>query len=192
MTQTIGLIGPPCSGKSTVAAALVQSRGAVWIDADKIAKSMLDRPEVRGRLIQTFGPAIDHDGQIDRPALAALVFGADADSALRLKKLESIVHPPTHAELHRRRDQAIAAGAPIIVLDIPLLLESGWQEHCDEIWCLRVPETKQRELIAARGWTLQQWQRRAARQLSQSHKEAAATRILINDADATALASKVP
>ena len=181
MSKTIGLIGPPCSGKSTVAAALVQTRAATWLDADEIAKSMLDRPEIRDRLVETFGRSILVDDQISRPALASLVFGRDESSARRLKQLESIVHPPTHAELHRRRDAAIADGAAIILLDIPLLLESGWRAHCDEIWCLRVPEAKQRELVAARGWTWDQWQRRAAKQIPQSTKESIASRIVVND-----------
>lgn len=118
----IGLTGGIGSGKSTVSAALV-ARGAVLVDADAIVKE-LQQPgtEVFAEMVAALGEAIvAPDGTLDRAAVADIVF-KDPDA---LTMLGQIVHPRVHAEIERRIAQQTDTDN-VVVLDIPLLAESGW------------------------------------------------------------------
>lgn len=113
----MGLTGGIGSGKSTVADLLVE-RGAVLIDADRIAREVVEPGgPAYGPLVDRFGPGIlAPDGTIDRPALAAVAF-ADADA---LGALNAITHPAIGAVMTERR--AAQAGTDhVVVLDVPLL-----------------------------------------------------------------------
>jgi dephospho-CoA kinase len=116
----VGLTGGIGSGKSTVAARLVE-RGAVLVDSDRIAREVVaaGTPGLAA-VVGAFGTGVlAADGNLDRPALAAVVFD---DPAAR-EKLNAIVHP-----LVRRRSSELIAAAPadsIVVQDIPLLVEGG-------------------------------------------------------------------
>lgn len=179
--RIIGIIGPPCSGKSTVAK-ILQSRGGVWINADLIAKEQLTHPDVIAELVECFGETIrQSDGVLSRAAIANLVFGDDATSRDRLKQLESIVHPRTRTEIERQIQAATYDHAELIVLDVPLLIESGWYARCDEIWCVKINPVRQAELLAARGWDAAELARRDGRQLPWSEKERLSTRVIQND-----------
>lgn len=121
----VGLTGGIGAGKSTVAAHLV-ARGAVLIDADRIAREVVE-PGTGGlaELVATFGGGIlAGDGSLDRPGLAAVVFGeAAVDGAAARARLNAIVHPRV-----RRRCAELEAAAPadgIVVHDVPLLVEGG-------------------------------------------------------------------
>src|SRR5690606_32067025 len=118
----IGLLGGPGSGKSHVAHALAKL-GAAVIDADAIAREVLDDATVRGTLTAWWGSGVLRDnGRIDRAEVGRRVF----DHPAELARLESLVHPRVNArrnELRRRyRDQD---GVTAIVEDCPLLLERG-------------------------------------------------------------------
>lgn len=120
MSTVIGLSGGIGSGKSTVTTMLA-GLGAVVIDADAIVHELQapGMPMV-AELARAFGDAIlDADGALDRKALGDLVF-RDAES---LARLNAIVHPQVGLEFRRRLDAALAAGVPLVVLDIPLLFE---------------------------------------------------------------------
>jgi dephospho-CoA kinase len=116
----VGLTGGIGSGKSTVAARLVE-RGAVLVDSDRIAREVVAAATPGlAAVVGAFGTGVlAADGNLDRPALAAVVFD---DPAAR-EKLNAIVHP-----LVRRRSNELIAAAPadsIVVQDIPLLVEGG-------------------------------------------------------------------
>jgi dephospho-CoA kinase len=118
--RVVGLTGGIGTGKSTVAR-LLAALGAVVIDADRIVHE-LQAPgtPLLARLREAFGPEIVRpDGALDRERLGKLVF---ADAAAR-KRLNDLVHPAVGAEMVRRLAAARAAGAALVVLDIPLLLE---------------------------------------------------------------------
>jgi dephospho-CoA kinase len=122
MTAVVGLSGGIGSGKSTVSR-LFEKLGATVIDADAIVHE-LQAPgaPLLAALAEAFGPElIDASGALDRAALAERVF---RDPAARAR-LQQIVHPPVVAEMMRRTRAAIAAGAPLVVLDIPLLFEGA-------------------------------------------------------------------
>lgn len=122
MTFILGLSGGIGSGKSTVTR-ILEELGAVTIDADAIvhAQQAPGQPML-AELARAFGPSVlAADGALDRPALAAIVFRDETARA----RLGEIVHPPVIAEMMRRAEAAVAAGEPLVVLDIPLLFEGG-------------------------------------------------------------------
>jgi dephospho-CoA kinase len=126
----IGILGGIGSGKSAVAAEFAKL-GCEVIDADKIAHELLDQPEVWQQIVGLFGEGIlDSAGKIDRKKLADIVF-ADAQ---RLASLNNIIHPlvlkraEELIDLYKHRAEVKA-----IVLDIPLLVEVGWDRRCDRL-----------------------------------------------------------
>ena len=141
----IGIVGGICSGKSTVAAEFVKL-GCKAVDADKIAHEVLEQKDVKEKVAATFGNTIlDTAGKIDRRKLADIVF-TDGD---KLSFLNGIVHPLVLVGAEQlikqySRDPEVKA----IVLDIPLLLEVGWNKRCDKVifvdceWPLRVERAK--------------------------------------------------
>jgi dephospho-CoA kinase len=117
----VGLTGGIGSGKSTVSA-LLEERGAVIVDADRIAREVVapGGPAYQP-VVDRFGPGVvTADGAIDRPALAALVF---ADPSARAD-LEAITHPVVGATMAERLT-AQAGADRVVVLDVPLLVEGG-------------------------------------------------------------------
>jgi dephospho-CoA kinase len=120
MTCILGLSGGIGSGKSTVTQILAEL-GATTIDADAIVheQQAAGQPVLR-KIAEAFGQDIlAEDGSLDREALGAIVF---RDEKARVK-LGSITHPPVIAEMANRAKNAVAAGDPLVVLDIPLLFE---------------------------------------------------------------------
>jgi dephospho-CoA kinase len=120
VTRVVGLTGGIGSGKSTVAR-LFTALGAVVIDADAIVHE-LQAPgaPMLAELAAAFGAdVVRDDGSLDRERLAERVF---TDPAAR-QRLNQIVHPPVGREMLRRLEAARAAGAPLVLLDVPLLLE---------------------------------------------------------------------
>jgi dephospho-CoA kinase len=148
----IGILGGVCSGKSTVAAEFAKL-GCKVIDADKIAHKLLDKSNVKDKLTNLFGEAIldsavhrmPYGRKIDHKKLADIVF-SDAD---KLSSLNNIIHPlvlERAEELIRQYNSQNKVKA--IVLDIPLLVEVGWEKRCDKLifvecnWQLRVDRAK--------------------------------------------------
>ena len=141
----IGILGGIGSGKSTVAAAFGAAGGAV-IDADAITHSLLEREDVRARLIDVLGAGIlDSNGLIDRAVLAQVAFGQSET----LKFLTDVLHPLV-LERTETLIEAYQADPNIrgIVLDMPLLLEVGWEKKCDFLVFVDCGEEKRRCRIA--------------------------------------------
>jgi dephospho-CoA kinase len=117
----VGLTGGIGSGKSTVSA-LLAAKGGVVVDADAVVRD-LQRPgtPVFEAMVERFGPGIvDSDGSLDRAAVAEIVF----DDPEALADLNAIVHPAVGAEIVRRMDELSSTDA-VVVLDVPLLVESA-------------------------------------------------------------------
>ncbi len=172
----VGLTGGVASGKSTVASAL-RSLGAVVIDADALAREVVE-PGTPGlaAVVSEFGAEmLGADGALDRARLGALVF---ADPARRAA-LEAIVHP-----LVRARAEEIEAAAPpdaVIVHDIPLLVETGQATHFDAVLVVDVPvETQVGRAVRDRGWSQEEARARIAAQATREERRAAATYVLDN------------
>ena len=127
--QVIGILGGIGSGKSTVAAEFGKL-GCGVIDADEIAHKLLEKKDVKEKIIALFGPVMDSAGKIDRKKLADIAF-ADVD---KLASLTKILHPFVLArteQLINKYNQENQVKA--IVLDMPLLMEGGWQKRCDRL-----------------------------------------------------------
>jgi len=146
--MNIGLTGGIASGKSTVARMLVES-GAALVDADRIAREIVEpgQPPL-AQIVERFGQAVLHeDGTLNRKKLGEIVF---ADEAKR-KALEAITHPAIRAVMRERMDK-LQREAPkrLVVVDVPLLYESGLQSLFEEVMVVYVPRSLQLERLMKR------------------------------------------
>jgi len=143
----IGLTGGIASGKSTVSR-LLDSLGAIIIDADKIAREVVEPGEKTWhRLKEAFGQDIFYDdGKLNRPKLGEIIF---SDGQAR-EKLNSIIHPAIRARMVEMRDQAVREGEELVVLDIPLLFESKLEYMVEKILVVYVPEEIQLQRLMSR------------------------------------------
>ncbi len=130
----VGLTGNIGSGKSTVAR-LLEARGAAIIDADALAREATGDREVLARIAERFGTGVIQGGQLDRPALAAIVF---ADEGKRLQ-LNALIHPWVRREAQNLLGQYRARGAKVVVQDIPLLFEGSLQDGFDKVLVVTAP-----------------------------------------------------
>ena len=138
--KIIGLTGGIGSGKTSVANKL-RALGASVFDADEAARNAV-LPETKGyqEVVAAFGSrVVAEDGQIDRVALAEIVFSDK--KALRV--LEGIIHGFVWAEIDIFLQKCSESGARVAILDIPLLIESGWHKKVDEVWLVALPVEKQ-------------------------------------------------
>lgn len=173
----LGLTGGIGSGKSTVAALLVES-GAVLIDADAISRAST---AAGGSAIEAVRAAfgdefITADQAMDRDRMRARIF---ADPTARAQ-LERIIHPIVRAEI----DQQLAAlPRGVAVLDLPLLAESSaWRERCDLIWVVDcAPETQIRRVMQRNGWPRSQVEAVLAAQASREQRLAIADCVIDNE-----------
>lgn len=172
----VGLTGGIGAGKSTVSA-LLASRGAVIIDADAITHE-LQRPgtPVFEAIVERFGPTVvAPSGELDRPALAAIVF-SDPDE---LAALNAIVHPAVGAEMVARL-AAEAETDHLVVLDVPLLVESGRSDMAGTVVVDVPPEVAIDRLVNQRGVSEEDARARMARQASREERLAKADRVIDN------------
>ena len=190
--RTIGLVGGVASGKSLAAKILVDL-GAGLLDADRTGHAVLaDNAEVHEKLRQRWGDAIfSTEGTVDRAALARLVFAnrsrADADREF----LEEILHPRIRRRLETLRDQFAAEGKPAVVLDAPLLFESGWNSMCDILVMIDSDRALRLERARARGWNDAEFAKREAAQWPIDKKRLAADVIISNNGTADDLRREV-
>jgi dephospho-CoA kinase len=126
----IGILGGICSGKSAVAAEFARL-GCKIVDADKIAHELLNERSVKEEIADDFGEGIlDSEGKIDHKKLADIVF----NDSKKLSKLNSIVHRPVLERAGRLIEQfSQEPEVRAIVLDMPLLIEVGWDKRCDRL-----------------------------------------------------------
>jgi dephospho-CoA kinase len=186
----VGLTGGIGSGKSTVAA-LLAAHGAVVIDADDITRE-LQQPgtPVLAAMVDRFGAEIlQVDGSLDRQAVADLVFSDPA----ALADLNAIVHPAVGAEIARRLQAEAATEDPgrVVVLDVPLLVESGRADMAATIVVDVDPEVAVHRLVDQRGMTEADARARMARQAAREDRLARADLVVDNSGDLDALRRRV-
>ena len=173
----IGLTGGIGSGKSTVGAMLA-SLGAVVIDTDLIARRLTLPGGAAIDAIRTaFGTAfIDASGALDRPRMRQAAFDDPATRA----RLEAILHPLIGVEVERQA--AHAASAPVVVFDVPLLVESGrWRSRVDAVWVVDCDEAVQIARVALRpGWDEDSARAVIGQQATRSARRAAADAVIHN------------
>lgn len=171
----VGLTGGIASGKSTAAAELA-ARGAVLVDADVLAREVVE-PGTPGlaAVVARFGPEVLDGDRLDRPALGRLVF---ADAGAR-HDLERIIHPRVRARA--AEIEATADPDAVVVHVIPLLVETGQAEDFDV--CVVVdldPTTQLRRLRERNGLSAEEAQARLDAQASRAARLAVADRVLDN------------
>jgi len=185
----IGITGPIGCGKSTVSGWLSEA-GATIVDADQVAREVLEpgTPEL-ALVAATFGrQLVGADGQLDRAALAAIVF-RDSDA---LGRLERIVHQAVRPRILQAFEQADASAAPAIVLEAIKLVEGGLAALCDEVWLVRCEPAEQRDRLRGRGAAAPDIEARIAAQGDlESRLRGAATRVIDTSGPATETQARV-
>ena len=138
----IGLTGGIACGKSNLSAAL-RSVGAHVIDADELSRAATAPGGPALPLIrEKWGDRVFEGESLNRRALAGIIF-QDAEAR---KQLNAIIHPLVFSAMRREIDRSEG----VVVLDVPLLFETGMDEWCDEIWCAYLPQKEQMKRLAAR------------------------------------------
>jgi dephospho-CoA kinase len=187
VTVRVGLTGGVASGKSTVSA-ILSVLGAVVIDADAIAREVVARgtPGLAAVVAEFGAGLLTPEGDLDRPAMGALVF-ADPDAR---KRLEAIIHPLVH-----RRSAELEAQAPsdaVVVHDIPLLAEVGRAGSFDAVVVVDAPvELQVARMVEDRGWTREEAESRIAAQVTRADRLAIATHVVDNTGSLAALRAQV-
>lgn len=188
MTKLIGITGGIASGKTTVVN-LVRQAGYEVIDADSVVHDL----QVKGgklyeALVDTFGSEIvQADGELNRIKLAEMVFSTPENRAISSRIQDQIIRE----ELKQRRDDLLEK-ENIFFMDIPLLIELGYQDWFDDIWLVDVtPETQLKRLMARNHLTLSQANQRIASQLPLSAKRPYASLLIDNNKDLPALEKQV-
>lgn len=181
--KRIGLTGPIGAGKSTVAR-LLSEAGVPVLDADRLAHEAL---KARALEVCARFPEACSGGEVDRKALAQIVF---ADPARR-RALEAIVHPYVRARLLEALKALEAEGADLVVLEIPLLFEVGWEKMLDGVLVVDAPWPVREARLLARGVAPEDARRREAAQLPPEEKRRRATWVIENRGDLAELSEKV-
>jgi dephospho-CoA kinase len=188
----LGIAGGIGSGKSFVTQALERKHGAVGIYADGIAHELLESPAVIGELAERFGPGVlDDSGRIVRSRLATLVFGDDESHRANRKFLEGVLHPRVRSEIHRRLGDLRRGGTRLVVLDIPLLFESGWDQECDGVVFVDASEATRLARTAPRGWDAAAHRQREAHQMPLEEKKKRSDWIVSNEGDSSFIERQV-
>jgi len=182
----IGLTGGIASGKSSVSEAFL-ALGVPVIDADAIARELVEPGEpLQVAVVKEFGAGIlDRDGHLDRRALRQLVF-KDPE---RRARLNAILHPAIWERLAAR---AAAANHPYVVLEVPLLLETGSGDRVDRVLVVDCPEEEQLRRLIRRDKETEAGARAIlAAQASRRTRLAAADDVLDNGGGRDELRAKV-
>lgn len=145
----IGIMGGIGSGKSTVLDYLEKKYNAYVIQSDIVAKDIMKKGHSVCEAVLNAFPQVNADGDIDRQKLADIVF-MDRE---KLKKLNSITHPDTILEIDRMTK---SSQSEIIIIESALLIGSGIENKCDEIWFVFCEkEERINRLIKSRGYSRQ-------------------------------------
>ncbi|MDE2334559.1 MAG: dephospho-CoA kinase [Rhodospirillales bacterium] len=171
--RVIGLTGGIGMGKSA-AAAMLRRLGLPVFDADA-AVHRLQAPG--GAALPAIGrafPGTVRGGRLDRAALRAAVFGHPA----ALRRLESILHPLVRAAERRFIARARAHGHRLVVLDIPLLFETGGEDRADIVIVVSAPPSVQRQRVRARGRSDAEIDAILARQMPDAEKRRRADHVI--------------
>jgi dephospho-CoA kinase len=147
MSVVIGLTGGISTGKSTVSS-MLRELGAVIIDADRIAREVVEPGEqTLERIAERFGDdVINANGRLDREKMGEIVFG----NVQARQDLNRIIHPAIRKRMLAKKEKALQAGVEWVVMDIPLLFESKLEHYVDKILVVYVPEHVQRERLMKR------------------------------------------
>lgn len=191
MASVIGITGGIASGKSSASSELVR-RGARRIDADEIARRVLESSEVRDAVRRRWGTGVfvneASDSPVDRKRLAAAVFGSEHTEDLHA--LNEITHPAILSEIKRRVQQCRDAGITA-VLDAPLLYETGLDRLCDIVIFIDADFSVRAQRARERGWTDEELRNREAAQMPVTEKKDLADLVIPSGGTCEELAARL-
>lgn len=168
--MTIGLTGSIGMGKSTTAA-MFAAAGIPVYDADAEVAALYAKGGAAVGPLEAAFPGVVKDGAVDREALRQRVLSDPA----AIQRLNGVVHPLLGASRANFFKRAEESGADMVVLDIPLLFETGGEARMDAVVVVSAPAESQRERVLARpGWTAERLDAILAQQLHDSEKRARA------------------
>jgi dephospho-CoA kinase len=166
----LGLTGSIGMGKSTTAA-MFQAEGAPVYDADDAVHALYAAGGAAAPLVAAAFPGVSTEGAVDRARLGARVLN-DPEA---LKRLEAIVHPLVGAHRQAFFNEVSAAGETVVVLDVPLLFETGGDKAMDAVAVVSAPAEVQRQRVLARpGMTVEKFDAILDRQTPDADKRARA------------------
>lgn len=172
MSFRLGLTGSIGMGKSTTAAMFADEGLPIW-DADAAVHRLYEPGQPAASAIAAIFPeAVDPDGRVNRAALRAMI---QVDRSV-LDRLNAAVHPLVSED--RARFLAANVQAPIVLLDIPLLYETGLQGLCDAVAVVSAPPKVQRDRVLQRGMTEADFQIILSRQMSDAEKRSRADYVI--------------
>lgn len=170
---TIGLLGGIGSGKSFVTL-IFRQMGARVIDADRIVRDLLSTAAAKRAYVKAWGPVVlGRGGGLDPAAVARRVFGRPQE----VRRLNRLIHPFVIREIRRRL--RAARGRPVVI-DAPLLLETGTDRLCDVLVYVDAPLGRRLARVKARGWSAAELARREAAQWPLSKKKRRADHVVWN------------
>lgn len=175
MAFVVGLTGGIGSGKS-LAAQFFSQLGALVIDADQLARSVIERgTDGFDEVLLRFGDAVLKDGDIDRVALGQIIF----ENPQAKVDLEAIIHPRIRTEF----EDAVASLNPgqIMVYEIPLLVETNAADRFDFVITVESDAELRKQRLRARGMFHSDIEKRMASQATQEQRRAVADCVLTND-----------
>ena len=141
----LGLTGSIGMGKSTTAAMFAEEGAPVW-DADAVVHALYGPGGAAVAPIEAAFPGVAVAGQVDRAALSARL----VEDAAAFRRLEAIVHPMVAADRQAFVERARAAGAPVVVIDVPLLFEAGGHREVDVVVVVTADRAVQRQRVLSR------------------------------------------
>ncbi|MDR3197491.1 MAG: dephospho-CoA kinase [Planctomycetaceae bacterium] len=176
----LGLIGGIGSGKSTVAEMFCQL-GAERIDADQIGHEVLQYPDVQTAARNRWGDRIfDANGQLNRKALAQIVFDPSETGCEELRFLNFLVHPHITRKIEDQIRRFSESQCRYLILDAPLLLEHHWEQRVDYLVFVDAPRSIRLARTQKRGWTQTELDAREHSQLDIEKKRRSADWIINN------------
>lgn len=184
----IGLVGGVSAGKSAAAAEFA-ALGCALIDADAIARELIELPEVRDELKRRWGRSILRpDGDVDREALGRIVF----DEADELNALNEIMQGRIRTRIEEQIGEARRAGdVQAIVLDAAILFEAGWNELCTHVLFVSAPDELRMRRSEGRGLSTEDWSKREKSQISLDRKAGRCYAVLDNSSSVSYLREQV-
>lgn len=175
--KVIGLTGDAGSGKSTVAS-ILEEFGARVLSADAVARAQaVPGSPVFEQVVRAFGREyLTAEGTLDRRKLAALVF---RDESAR-NRLNRITHPPVIEAVRREAEAARRRGPGVLVVEVPLLFETGCTELFDQIWVVTADRLVKVARLMERGLSRELAEKMLDSQLPEAEKAAHADRVIDN------------
>ncbi len=162
----LGLTGSIGMGKTT-AAKMLRRMGLPLHDADRAVHRLLAKGGAAVAAVEAAFPGVVADGAVDRERLAGQVF----EDRAALKRLEGILHPAVRRATRAFLGHQVRSGRSLVVLDIPLLFETGGEVNCDAVAVVTAPHFVQRgRVMGRRGMTAARFQAILAKQMPDREK----------------------